>query len=67
MTISSAHKEINEIIREHHVYGAQAVINALLYACDGEPYLTRKDVLKLINEGYTMLEYFKEGRKNERN
>lgn len=59
MTISSAHKEIKEIIREYHVYGAEAVINALLYACDGNPYLTREDLLKLIDNGYKMLEYFK--------
>lgn len=48
MTIASAGEDIRELIDKHHVYGAEAVINALMRACEGRDYLTADDIKKLI-------------------
>lgn len=49
MTIASAGKDIGELIGKYHVYGAEAVINALMRACEGRKYLTPDDIKRLID------------------
>lgn len=62
MTIASADREIRELIHENHVVGAEAVMNALVRACDGQPYLGREYLNELLDQAYRRLEYEK---KNE--
>lgn len=62
MTIASADREIRELIHEKHVVGAEAVVNALVRACDGQPYLGREYLHELLDQAYRHLEYEK---KNE--
>lgn len=62
MTIASADREIRELIHEKHVVGAEAVANALVRACDGQPYLGREHLHELLDQAYKRLEYEK---KNE--
>ena len=56
MTIASADREIRELIREKHVVGAEAVVNALVRACDGQPYLGREYLHELLDQAYRRLE-----------
>ena len=49
MTIAETDREIRELIQKHHVYGAEAVINALVRAAATEPYLTNYEILKILN------------------
>ena len=62
MTIASADREIRELIREKHVVGAEAVMNALVRACDGQPYLGRDYLHVLLDQAFRRLE---EEKKNE--
>lgn len=49
MTIASLRKDIGKLIERHHVYGAEAIINALMGACEGRDYLTPDDIKRLID------------------
>ena len=60
MTIAAANNEIKELINKHHVYGAEVLINALVRACDGTDYLSRAEVLKLLDSAYIKLKEEKE-------
>lgn len=62
MTIASADREIRELIHEKHVVGAEAVVAALVRACDGQPYLSREYLHELLDQACRRLEYEK---KNE--
>lgn len=52
MKICELDKEISSIIKEHHVYGAECVINALVRACDGENYLNAHSLHTLIESAF---------------
>lgn len=59
MTIASTDREIRELIHEKHVVGAEAVMNALVRACDGQPYLGREYLHELLDQAFRRLEYEK--------
>lgn len=62
MTIASADREIRELIHEKRVVGAEAIVAALVRACDGQPHLSREYLHELLDRAYRRLEYEK---KNE--
>lgn len=59
MTIASADQEILELVHEKHVVGAEAVMAALVRACDGQPYLSQEYLHKLLDQAFRRLEYEK--------
>lgn len=59
MTIASTDREIRELIHEKHVVGAEAVMNALVRACDGQPFLGRDYLHELLDQAFRRLEYEK--------
>ena len=48
MTIANCEPEIRDIIQEHHVVGAEAIINALVRATKNERYLQIEDLIRLM-------------------
>lgn len=57
MTVASSSKEVKELIQNHHVYGAEAIINAVVFGSVGEAYID-KDVLKrMIDNAYDRLKW----------
>ena len=56
MTIASSHKEMKEIIDKHSVYGAEALINSLVYASRDNKYLTEDEMHKLVSYAFKMRE-----------
>ena len=52
MTIAETDRTIKELIKEHHVYGAEAVINALVRASQDEPYLDEGVYILMIQNAY---------------
>lgn len=56
MTIAQTDREIKELIDKHHVYGAETVINALVRACDGQDYLGRDAIVKMLDSAYARKE-----------
>lgn len=56
VTIFSTEKEIRELIDEKHVIGAEAVINALVSACAGQPWLDRAAIDRMLDAAYRLLE-----------
>lgn len=48
MTIEQTRKEIENVIKERHVYGAKAILNALYDACENEPYLQVTDLIRIL-------------------
>lgn len=52
VTIAQLDTELRRVIERHHVYGAEAIINALIRACEGRDYLSREYVIKLVNAAY---------------
>ena len=55
MTIAALDPEIKGVISKHSVYGAEAVVNALVRACDGHQYLQREDLIELLDNAYKRL------------
>ena len=49
MTIANALNSIRYLIKDHHVYGAECILNALAYACKDEKYLDRADLHRLLD------------------
>lgn len=56
MTIASSDKEIGELIKQMHIYGAETVINALARAAKNEPYLDKAAVIRLVNNAWDQIE-----------
>jgi hypothetical protein len=52
MTIASTDKEINELINDHHIYGLESIINAVVRACKDEPYVNEDYIIKLVKSAY---------------
>lgn len=52
MEIATTDREIGELIYRHHVYGAEAVINALVRAAKKEPYLDKYAVLRMVERAF---------------
>lgn len=52
MTIAATDNEVKKLIDEHHVYGAEVVINALVRASKGEPYLNETALVQLIHSAF---------------
>ena len=50
MTIAELDKELKVVIEEHSVYGAQAIINALVWSCKGKQYLEPSVLHALIEK-----------------
>lgn len=49
MTIAALDKEIKDVISKHRVVGAEAVVNALVRACEGERYLEGDALRRILN------------------
>jgi len=52
MTIASADKEISGLVENFDVYGAEAVINALVRACRGKRFLNKKALLDIFDHSF---------------
>ena len=53
MTIAETSNSIKSVISQHHVYGAEVILNSLAYACKNEPYLDRDNLLTLLDRAIT--------------
>jgi hypothetical protein len=58
MTIASTDKEINELINDHHIYGLESIINAVVRACKDEPYVNEDYIIKLVKSAYDREELY---------
>ena len=56
MTIAETDNQIKGIIKQWHVYGAEAIIGALVRACKNEPYLQGEDLYKLLDSALSRLD-----------
>jgi len=56
LTISLLDKEIGSLISKHHVYGAEAVINALARASANERYLGKADIIRMVEAAFRRIE-----------
>lgn len=52
MTIAETDRQVRELIREKHIYGAQTIINALVRAAQTEPYLTKDAIIKMLDYAF---------------
>ena len=52
MTIAQTDSQIKGIIHEHSVYGAEAIMQALVRACKNHPYLKLEDLHKMLDSAY---------------
>lgn len=52
MTIAGTDRAVRELIKEHHVYGAETVINALVRATTDELYLGEDVLIRMIHDAY---------------
>jgi len=52
MTIASTDKEVKELINDHHIYGLENIINAVVRACKDEPYVNEDYLIKLVKSAY---------------
>ena len=55
MTIASSSREVKELIQNHHVYGAEAVINAVVFGSIGEAYIDKEVLKRMIDKAYERL------------
>lgn len=56
MTVAATDREVKELIKGYHVYGAEVLINALARATKDEPYLKEDDVIRLVKSAYKRIE-----------
>ena len=52
MKVCELDKGIKEIIDSHHVYGAECIINALVYACKDHDYLNEDDLVVMVKNAF---------------
>ena len=52
LTISSLDREIGALISQHHVYGAECVINALVRASKKESYLGQAAIVRMVGQAF---------------
>lgn len=52
MTIASTDKEVKELINDHHIYGLESIINAVVRACKDESYVNEDYIIKLVKSAY---------------
>lgn len=52
MTIAGTQKEITNLIAEKHIRGLETIINAIVYAVDGEEYVDEEYIKQLVHEAY---------------
>jgi hypothetical protein len=62
MNISSCDKEIKALIDSKSVVGLEAILNAIVRATDGKPWMKKEDVFRYLEDSYKMDEYWKENR-----
>lgn len=56
MTIAETDNQIKGVITQWHVYGAEAIVGALVRACKNEPYLQSDDLHKLLDDALARLD-----------
>lgn len=49
MKIAETSNSIKSVISQHHVYGAEVIMNSIAYACYNEPYLGREQLHELLD------------------
>ena len=52
MTIAGTDREVRVLIKQHHIYGAETIINALVRAAQTEPYLTKDAIIKMVDRAF---------------
>lgn len=52
MKIATADREIKEIIENHHVYGAEVLINAIVRAAKRQPYLGQREIQHMVERAF---------------
>lgn len=58
MTIAATDREIKGLIDDHHVYGAETVINALVRASANQPYLNEEAMIILVKNAFERLKEY---------
>lgn len=49
MTIASCGREVNDLIKEHSVYGVETVLNAIARASMMHPHLSRQNLHEMLD------------------
>ena len=52
MTIAGTDREVRVLIKQHHIYGAETIINALVRAAQTEPHLTRDEIVSMVDHAF---------------
>ena len=52
MTIAGTDREVRVLIKQHHIYGAETIINALVRAAVTEPHLTKDAIIKMVEHAF---------------
>ena len=42
---------VEEVVEQHHVYGAESIIRAIVWAGDG-PYLDEAELISIVHDAY---------------
>lgn len=67
MTIASCGREVNDLIKEHSVYGVETVLNAIARASMMHPHLGRQHLYEMLDNALqrAVQDYKKELRDDE--
>ena len=67
MTIASCGREVNDLIKEHSVYGVETVLNAIARASMMHPHLDRQHLHEMLDNALSraVQDYKKELRDDE--
>lgn len=67
MTIASCGREVNDLIKEHSVYGVETVLNAIARASLVHPHLSRQHLHEMLDNALqrAVQDYKKELRDDE--
>lgn len=52
MTIAQTEKEIKGLVKEHHIYGAETIINALVRSSKDISYLDEETIVKMVKSAF---------------
>ncbi len=67
MTIASCGREVNDLIKEHSVYGVETILNAIVRASLVHPHLSRQHLHEMLDSALSraVQDYKKELRDDE--
>ena len=56
MKICEIDKAVKEVIEDHHVYGAECIINAIARASLTECYLSESELINMIKNAFVRID-----------